>query len=146
MLTDVTPDMSCFAGETFGPVLSVYIVDDEDDAIRRANDSEYGLNASVFSRSLTRGRAVARQLDAGIVNLNEPYRAAFGSVDAPMGGMKASGLGRRNGPEGILRFVDTRTIGEATVLFQLPRTGREMEQLLPVVMTLLKTMRTLRLR
>ncbi|MDH6180412.1 succinate-semialdehyde dehydrogenase/glutarate-semialdehyde dehydrogenase [Microbacteriaceae bacterium SG_E_30_P1] len=146
VLTDVTPDMSCFAGETFGPVLSVYIVDDEDDAIRRANDSEYGLNASVFSRSLTRAHAVARQLDAGIVNLNEPYRAAFGSVDAPMGGMKASGLGRRNGPEGILRFVDTRTIGEATVLFQMPRTGREMEQLLPVVMTLLKTMRTLRLR
>ena len=146
VLTGVTSEMACFADETFGPLVSIHVVDSEDAAIDQANASQFGLNASVYSRSLTRARRVARRLQAGTVNLNEPYRAAFGSVDAPMGGMKKSGLGRRNGPEGILRFTDTRTIGEATVLFQLPTTGSGMKKLVPVVMLLLRVMRALRLR
>ncbi|NYF10178.1 acyl-CoA reductase-like NAD-dependent aldehyde dehydrogenase [Leifsonia sp. AK011] len=146
VLTGVTSEMACFADETFGPLVSIHVVDNEKSAIDQANASEYGLNASVFSRSLSRARRVARKLQAGTVNLNEPYRAAFGSVDSPMGGMKKSGLGRRNGREGIVRFTDTRTIGEATVLFQMPRTGSEFRKLVPVVLALLRILRVFRLR
>ncbi len=106
MLTGVTPQMRAYAEETFGAVASLYLVDSEEEAILAANASEYGLNASVLTRSRRRGRRVADALEAGSVNVNEGYRGTFGSVDAPMGGVKQSGLGRRNGPEGLLRFVD----------------------------------------
>jgi succinate-semialdehyde dehydrogenase/glutarate-semialdehyde dehydrogenase len=138
--------MECFTHETFGPVVAVTIVDSEADAIRLANDSDYGLNASVFSGSRARGRRVAEQLHFGSVNVNEGYRATFGSVDAPMGGVKASGLGRRNGPEGLLRFVEARTIAEATGIIQLPRTGAEWARLAPVMVTTLKALKALRRR
>jgi len=75
------------------------------------------------------------------VNVNEGYRATFGSVDAPMGGVKLSGLGRRNGPEGLLRFVDARTIADATGLLQLPRTGRDFSKLVGPMLLLLRTLR-----
>jgi succinate-semialdehyde dehydrogenase/glutarate-semialdehyde dehydrogenase len=146
LLTGVTDSMECFAHETFGPVVAVTVVDSEDEAIRLANDSQYGLNASVFSGSRARGRRVARQLHAGSVNVNEGYRATFGSVDAPMGGMKSSGLGRRNGAEGLLRFAEARTIAEATGLIQLPRTGAEWARLAPVMVLALTTLKTLRRR
>lgn len=129
VLTGVTPAMECFAAETFGPVVSVSIVDSELEAILLANDSDFGLNASVFSGSARRGLRVAGAIEAGSVNLNEGYRGSFSSVDAPMGGVKQSGLGRRNGPEGLLRFVDSVTISRATGLLQLPRVGREFARL-----------------
>ena len=144
VLTDVTPTMACVAGETFGPVVAIHVFDDEDEAIAAANDSEYGLNASVFSGSRRHARAVANRIDAGSVNINEGYRATFGSVDAPMGGMKHSGLGRRNGREGLLRFVEARTIAEATGVLTLPRTGKEWSALLPVMMLLLRALKLLR--
>ncbi len=125
VLTGVTPQMRAYAEETFGAVASLYLVDSEEEAILAANASEYGLNASVLTRSRRRGRRVADALEAGSVNVNEGYRGTFGSVDAPMGGVKASGLGRRNGPEGLLRFVDPVTVSTATGLIPLPRTGRD---------------------
>jgi len=144
VLTDVTENMACVAGETFGPVVAIHLFDDEDEAIAAANDSEYGLNASVFTGSRRHGRAVAERITAGSVNINEGYRATFGSVDAPMGGMKHSGLGRRNGPEGILRFVEGRTIAEATGLLTLPRTGKEWGGLVPVMLLLLRSLKAIR--
>lgn len=146
VLADVTSEMACYGEETFGPLVALHVVDSADEAVALANASRYGLNASVFSRSTRRARAVAERLQAGTVNINEPYRASFGSVDAPMGGVKKSGLGRRNGPEGLLRFVDPQTIGEATVLFQMPRTGAEMKKLIPVVLLLLRTLKAIRRR
>ena len=97
VLANVTSDMACFADETFGPVVAITAVDDEDAAIRAANETEFGLNASVFSSSRSRARRIADRLAAGSVNINEGYRGSFSSADAPMGGMKHSGLGRRNG-------------------------------------------------
>ncbi len=141
VLTDVTSEMACFAQETFGPVVAITVVDSEDDAIRAANDTEFGLNASVFSGSRSRARRVAERIDAGSVNINEGYRGSFSSVDAPMGGMKNSGMGRRNGREGILRFVDARTVSEATGMLTLPRTGAEFAKLSGAMSLVLRVLR-----
>ncbi|MEP6479305.1 MAG: succinic semialdehyde dehydrogenase [Rhodoglobus sp.] len=146
VLAGVTPDMQCFANETFGPVVAIAVVDNEQDAIDQANASEFGLNASIFSGSRSRGKRVAELIDAGSVNVNEGYRATFGSVDAPMGGMKHSGLGRRNGPEGILRFVEARTVAESTGVLALPGTGRQWEKMQGLMLTTLKLLKALRLR
>ena len=100
ILEGVTPDMACFGTETFGPVVAVYRFHDEADAVARANEGEYGLNGSIYSQDGARARAIAREIKCGTVNVNEGYGATFGSVDAPMGGMRQSGLGRRHGPEG----------------------------------------------
>jgi succinate-semialdehyde dehydrogenase/glutarate-semialdehyde dehydrogenase len=146
VLTDVTSDMVCFAEETFGSVVAITVVDDEDAAVAAANDSEFGLNASVFSGSRARGRRVAERIEAGSVNINEGYRATFSSIDAPMGGMKHSGLGRRNGPEGLMRFVDARTVAEATGVLTLPRTGPEFAKLSGLMVTLLRVLKGVRRR
>lgn len=110
VLTGVTPRMACFAQETFGPVVSVYRFHDEREAIDRANDGDYGLNAAIYSRDARRARAMASQIKCGSVNVNEAFAATFASVAAPMGGFRRSGLGRRQGAEGILRFTESQTV------------------------------------
>ncbi|WP_087004591.1 succinic semialdehyde dehydrogenase [Brevibacterium yomogidense] len=110
VLTDVQAGMEAHSGETFGPVVSLYRVSSDDEAIAAANDTPYGLNASVWSKS--RGPQVARRLQAGSVNINEGYAATWASHDAPMGGVKDSGLGRRHGTEGILGYTESQTIAQ----------------------------------
>jgi acyl-CoA reductase-like NAD-dependent aldehyde dehydrogenase len=146
VLAGVTDEMACATQETFGPVVAIHPVDSAADAVAAANATEYGLNASVFGRSRRRARAVARTIDAGSVNINEGYRATFSSVDAPMGGMKRSGIGRRNGAEGIQRFVESRTIAEATGVMTLPRTGAEFASMAGVMVLLLKTLKLFRIK
>ncbi|MFT2815775.1 succinic semialdehyde dehydrogenase [Leifsonia sp. A12D58] len=146
ILTDVTEEMDCFAHETFGPVVSISVVDSDQEAIIAANSSEYGLNASVLSGSTTRAMRVATALEAGSVNINEGYRGSFSSVAAPMGGVKNSGLGRRNGPEGLHRFVNPITISRATGFVQLPRTGQEFAQLTGTMILMAKVLKALRRR
>ncbi len=146
VFTDVTPDMKCSTAETFGPVVAVHIVNSEEEAIADSNASEYGLNGSVFSRSRSRARRVAARLSAGSININEGYRATFGSMDAPMGGVKQSGIGRRNGPEGLLRFVESHTIADNTGLLQLPSTGREWSKMVGPMLLLLRIEKALRRR
>ncbi len=110
ILTDVTPTMAAYAEETFGPVVSVYRFTDEDEVVERCNDTDYGLNASVWTRDVARGRRIAERIDAGTVNINEGYGSAWASYGAPMGGTKRSGLGRRHGAEGMLRYTEAQTI------------------------------------
>src|SRR5699024_1063435 len=86
--TDVLPSADLHEAETFGPVVAVYPVSSDAGAVAAANDSEYGLSASVYSRS--RGRETARKVAAGMVNVNEVYPASWGSVAAPACGVKAS--------------------------------------------------------
>ncbi len=110
VLSGVVEGMECFAEETFGPLVSIYRVGSDDEAVELANATRYGLNASVWSRSSRRGRDVAARLRAGTVNVNEAYAAAWGSIDAPMGGMGDSGLGRRHGSTGILKYTEAQTV------------------------------------
>ncbi|WP_336085671.1 succinic semialdehyde dehydrogenase [Nocardia sp. SSK8] len=116
VLTGVTEEMTVAREETFGPVVSIYPVADVDEAVTRANDSEYGLNASVWAGSHAEGEAIGARLRCGLVNVGEGYGPASGSVEAPMGGMRASGLGRRHGPEGILKYTEAQTIATQRVL------------------------------
>ncbi|MGB6209354.1 succinic semialdehyde dehydrogenase [Mycobacterium sp.] len=116
ILTDVRAGMTAFADETFGPVVSLYPVDNEQEAIEKANDSSYGLNFAVWTSDPARGRRVAAQLQAGTVNVNGAYAAAWASVDAPMGGMKNSGMGRRHGEHGILKYTESQTIATERLL------------------------------
>lgn len=112
VLAGVTDDMDCYADETFGPVVSIYPVDSTDEAIELANATRYGLNASVFAGSSAEANAIADRLRAGTVNINEGYAAAWASTAAPMGGMGVSGVGRRHGDEGLLKYTEPQTVAE----------------------------------
>jgi succinate-semialdehyde dehydrogenase/glutarate-semialdehyde dehydrogenase len=110
VFTGVTPEMKMFAEETFGPVVALYRVASDEEAIARANDTRYGLNASVWSRSIRHAVRVAKRIQTGTVNVNESYGATWTATSAPIGGMKESGFGRRHGAEGILKYTESQTI------------------------------------
>jgi succinate-semialdehyde dehydrogenase / glutarate-semialdehyde dehydrogenase len=109
LLAGVTAGMLVAREETFGPVATVTRVRDADEAVTLADDSPFGLNASVWSTP-RRGAALAARLHAGTVNVNEGYAAAWASHDAPMGGVRDSGLGRRHGREGFLAVTQPQTV------------------------------------
>lgn len=123
VLTDVGSDMKCFADETFGPLVSLYRVHSDEEAIAAANDTPYGLNASVWTSSSTRGRSVASRIRTGTVNVNEGYAPAWGSIDAPMGGMGISGIGRRHGEGGLLKYTEAQTIAHQRFMNLAPPAG-----------------------
>ncbi|TWS26022.1 succinate-semialdehyde dehydrogenase (NADP(+)) [Tsukamurella sputi] len=123
ILTGVTPDMTLYAHETFGPVVSIYTVADDEEAIARANDTVYGLNSSVWGRDARRAGAVAARLHTGTVNINDAFAAAWGSIDSPMGGMGDSGLGRRHGVDGLLKYTEAQTIAHQSRLSFYPPAG-----------------------
>ncbi len=115
ILTDVEPDSRVVCEETFGPVVSVTPVDSVSEAIERANDSPYGLNASVWSGDTARGEQIARQLNCGTVCVNDGFTVGWSASAAPMGGMGESGIGRRHGPEGIRRYTESRTVAVSRI-------------------------------
>ena len=122
ILTGLTSSMSGFSAEIFGPVVAVTPFDDDEHALLLANDSRYGLNASVFSRDTARARRLGARLNVGTVNINDGFIAAYGSMDAPMGGMGISGLGRRHGAEGLLKYTEAQTVAiQRASLLQPPR-------------------------
>lgn len=108
ILADVTPEMELFAEETFGPVVSIQKVASAEEAVRWTDQSPYGLNASVWGDG-DRAYQVARRLETGTANVNSTL-LVYHSFDVPMGGIKASGLGRRHGEHGILRHTQEQSV------------------------------------
>ena len=104
VLAEVTHGMQIMREETFGPLLPVMPFDTDDEAIRLANDSDFGLAASVWTRNRVRGESLARRIQAGTVMVNDAI-ACFGISEAPHGGIKASGLGRTHGIFGLEEMV-----------------------------------------
>ncbi len=104
VLADVTHSMNVMREETFGPVLPVCSFHDENQAVAMANDSEFGLAASVWTRNRSRGEMIASRIHAGTVMVNDVI-ACFGISEAPHGGVKASGIGRTHGSFGLEEMV-----------------------------------------
>src|SRR3954447_16355620 len=104
VLADVDHSMKVMTDETFGPVIPVMKVRDADEAVRLANDTRYGLSASVFAATSDEGAAIARRIEAGAVNVNDVLTNFF-ALGLPMGGWKESGIGFRHGAYGIRKFV-----------------------------------------
>lgn len=143
VLTDVPHEAPIATEETFGPVVAVWRVESDDEAIARANGGAYGLNASVYSGSRSHGLEVASRLHSGMVNVNEAFAAAWGSVAAPSGGWKASGLGHRHGPEGILEFTRSRTIARQALVPIAPSGPLDPTRFQRVMTSALGAMKTL---
>lgn len=110
MLTDVPADARILDEEIFGPVAPIVVFDTEEEAIRLANSSEFGLVAFAFTRDLNRGLRLAEEIDTGMFGLNA---GVVSNPAAPFGGVKQSGLGREGGFEGIDEYLETRYVGIA---------------------------------
>ncbi len=123
VLTDVAPGMTLYAEETFGPVVSVYRFENEADVLKAANDTRFGLSSSIWTRDSKRAKETALRLHSGMVNINEAYAAAFGSVAAATGGMGDSGVGRRSGADGIWRYTEVQTVARQTLVPIAPSLG-----------------------
>ncbi|MEU0985589.1 succinic semialdehyde dehydrogenase [Streptomyces sp. NPDC005953] len=145
ILDGVEPPMAVCAEETFGPVVSLYRFTDEDTVVEAANATPYGLNASIWTRDGKRGHELATRLRVGTVNINEAYASAYGSVQSPMGGMKDSGLGRRHGSEGILKYTEAQTVAQQRLLPLAPSLGMDDRKYTTVMSRALRVMKALRL-
>ncbi|WP_125039061.1 succinic semialdehyde dehydrogenase [Nocardioides sp. LS1] len=143
ILEGVTPDMTCFGHETFGPVIALYRFHDETDAVARANEGDYGLNASIYSQDGARARAIAREIKCGTVNINEAFGATFASIDSPMGGMRESGMGRRQGSEGILRYTESQSVATQRLVRFAPMLGMSDQTYAKVMTANLRLMKKL---
>lgn len=108
IVDNITPDMRVYQEESFGPIVSVLRFDTDEEAIRLANDSEYGLSSAVFSRDIGRAMAVARRIESGICHINGP--TVHDEAQMPFGGVKGSGYGRFGGKAAIAEFTDLRWI------------------------------------
>ncbi|MFC6316910.1 succinic semialdehyde dehydrogenase [Corynebacterium gerontici] len=111
VLIDVPRDAKLRTEEVFGPVVYVEKVETLQEAIALANNTEYGLNASIFAAPET-GWQIAGQINAGGVGINDGYAATWASIASPLGGMKQSGMSRRHGEEGLLKYTEARNVAE----------------------------------
>jgi acyl-CoA reductase-like NAD-dependent aldehyde dehydrogenase len=109
VLADVDHSMSCMTEETFGPTVAIMRVGDADEAVRWANDSRYGLAASVYGKDVARAEQVARRVEAGAVCVNDAQVNYF-ALELPMGGWKASGMGSRHGAPGIRKYCRQQSL------------------------------------
>lgn len=111
VLEGTTKEMIHGTVETFGPVVSLHPYNTIDEALELANDTEYGLNASVWTTDHKRGHEVAAQIESGNVNINDGLATTFASKGSPSGGWKQSGVGARHGDQGLLKYTEVQSIG-----------------------------------
>ncbi len=141
VLVGVQEGMTLFQEETFGPVVSVYPFRTDEEAVARANASAYGLHASVWTRDVAAGRRLARRIECGTVSINDGFAATWASTATPMGGFKQSGLGRRHGPEGLLKYTEAQTVAAQHGLPIAPLPGMPQGQYAALVQGALRLIR-----
>lgn len=139
ILVEVDHSMDIMREETFGPVMPIMKVSNRTEAIRLANDTQYGLSASIYARDLQAAEELALKINSGDVSINRAQYAT-GTPSLPTGGQKNSGLGRRNGPEGLLKYTTPQSILVDNLI------GAEESLIIatPFVITVLKILRTIR--
>ena len=146
VLEGVTADMLAGSCETFGPVVALHQYSSVDEAIALANDSDYGLNASVWSTDIDAAEQVALRLESGNVNINDSLATAYASKGTPSGGMKKSGVGARHGDQGILKYTDAQNIGVLKKQVMGPQPGQDYAAYAKQTLMSLGLMRRLRVR
>lgn len=140
VLVDVDHSMKIMREETFGPTLPIMKISDAEEGVRLANDSSYGLQASVWTKNVQRGETLARRIEAGVVCVNDA-QVNYGAFNLPMGGWKASGLGTRHGAAGIRKYTKVQSllvtrVGFKREPFAFPYTAKRTAQLLKLFRTL----------
>ncbi|KZB79167.1 succinic semialdehyde dehydrogenase [Amycolatopsis regifaucium] len=146
ILEGVTKDMLCGVTETFGPVVALHKYRTVDEAVALANDTEYGLNASVWGGDVIAARAVAARVESGNVNINDILATAYASKGTPSGGVKNSGVGARHGDQGLLKYTDVKNVAVLKKQVMGPRGGQTYEKYVEGMLSGLKLMRRLRIR
>ncbi len=146
VLRGVTKEMKHATEETFGPVTTIYTYRDLDEAVAAANDTAYGLNASVWGTDLAAAEAVGRRIRAGNINVNDSLAASYASKATPSGGLKNSGVGARHGDGGLLKYTDPVHVAVMKKQVLTPPADIVYEKHVKQTLISLKAMRTLRIR
>lgn len=146
VLEGVTKDMLAGSTETFGPVVGLHRYKTVDEAIALANDTDYGLNASVWSTDLKAAHDVALRIESGNVNINDSLATAFASKGTPSGGVKKSGVGSRHGDSGLTKYTDVQNVGTLKKQVMGARPGQDYDDYAKSMLSGLKMMRKLGIR
>jgi aldehyde dehydrogenase (NAD+)/succinate-semialdehyde dehydrogenase/glutarate-semialdehyde dehydrogenase len=146
VLEGVTQDMLAGSCETFGPVVALHRYRTVDEAVALANDTDYGLNASVWGADLDAAVEVARRIESGNVNVNDSLAAAYASKGTPSGGVKQSGVGARHGDQGLLKYTDVQNLAVLKKQVMGARPGQDYDAYVKQMLMSLKLMRKTRIR
>jgi succinate-semialdehyde dehydrogenase / glutarate-semialdehyde dehydrogenase len=146
VLEGVTTDMLAGSVETFGPVVGLHSFTTVEQAIKLANDTDYGLNASVWSTDLKRAADIASKIESGNVNINDALATAYASKATPSGGVKNSGVGARHGDQGLLKYTDVKNIATLKKQIMGPQGDQTYDAYAKQTLLSLKVMRKIRLR
>jgi succinate-semialdehyde dehydrogenase / glutarate-semialdehyde dehydrogenase len=146
ILEGVTQDMLTGCTETFGPVVALHRYSTVDEAVALANDTDYGLNASVWGGDLKKAAEVAARIEAGNVNVNDSLATAFASKGTPSGGVKQSGVGARHGDQGLLKYTDVQNLAVLKKQVMGAKPGQDYEKYVKGMLSGLKMMRRTRIR
>ena len=132
--------------ETFGPVVALHRYSTVDEAVALANDTDYGLNASVWGGDVDNACAVGRRIESGNVNVNDILATAFASKGTPSGGVKQSGVGARHGDQGLLKYTDVQNLAVLKKQVMGARPGQDYDKYVKGMLSGLKMMRKTRIR
>ncbi len=146
VLEGVTQDMLAGSCETFGPVVALHRYRTVDEAVGLANDTDYGLNASVWGSDLAAAEAVGRRIQSGNVNINDILATAYASKGTPSGGVKQSGVGARHGDQGLLKYTDVQNVGVLKKQVMGAQPGQSYDAYVKQMLVSLKVMRKTGLR
>ena len=146
VLRGVTKEMKHGVEETFGPVTSIYTYSSLDEAVALANDTDYGLNASVWGTDLAAAEAVGRRISAGNINVNDSLAASYASKATPSGGLKNSGVGSRHGDGGLLKYTDPVHVAVMKKQVLTPPADIDYRKHVKQTLVSLRAMRKLRIR